>query len=91
MTSNYQSGVIPELDQHPLAKMMDKGLNVTINTDDPSISRITLSNEYHVVCDDLVVSMEKLKQRIVAAGQAAFLPEADRDALVETLKKELKL
>ena len=91
VTSNYQSGVVPELDQHPLAKMMDKGLNVTINTDDPSISRITLSNEYHVVCDDLVVSMEKLKQRIVAAGQAAFLPEADRDALVETLKKELKL
>ena len=91
VTSNYQSGVVPELDQHPLAKMMDKGLNVTINTDDPSVSRITLSNEYHVVCDDLGVSMEKLKQRILAAGQAAFLPDAERGALVETLKKELKL
>ena len=91
VTSNYQSGVVPELDQHPLARMMDKGLNVTINTDDPSVSRITLSNEYHVACDDLGLSMEKLKQRIVAAGKAAFLPDAERGALVETLKKELKL
>jgi hypothetical protein len=43
-----------------------------------------------VACDDLGFSMEKLKQRILAAGQAAFLPEAERQELVETLKKELK-
>lgn len=91
VTSNYQSGVVTELALHPLARMMDEGLNVTINTDDPSISRITLSSEYQVVCDDLGVPMEKLKQRILAAGQAAFLPEAEREKLVETLKKELKL
>jgi len=91
VTSNYQSGVIPELGQHPLAKMMDAGLNVTINTDDPSVSRITLSNEYNVVCGDLGVPMEKLKERILAAGQAAFLPESERSTLVASLKKELKL
>jgi adenosine deaminase len=91
VTSNYQSGVVPELDRHPLVKMLEEGLNVTINTDDPSVSRITLSNEYQVVCDNLGVPMEKLKQRILAAGQAAFLPEAERGKLVETLKKELKL
>ena len=91
VTSNYQSGVVSQLYQHPLAKMMDEGLNVTINTDDPSISRITLSSEYHIACADLGLPMEKLKQRILAAGQAAFLPEAERGTLVETLKKELKL
>jgi adenosine deaminase len=91
ITSNYQSGVIPGLESHPLSKMLDEGLNVTINTDDPSVSRITLSHEYHVVCDDLGFSMAKLKQRILAAGQAAFLPEAEREKLVDGLKKELKL
>ena len=84
------NGRRPGLESHPLAKMLDEGLNVTINTDDPSVSRITLSHEYHVVCDDLGLSMAKLKQRILAAGQAAFLPEAERDELIETLKKELK-
>ncbi len=36
--------------------------------------------------------MDNLKQRILAAGQAAFLPEAERDTIWSTdLKKELKL
>ena len=42
VTSNYQSGVVASLDTHPLMKMLKAGINVTINTDDPSISRITL-------------------------------------------------
>ena len=91
VTSNFQSGVVPALESHPLNQMLDCGLNVTINTDEPSISRITLSHEYHVVCDDLGVPMGTLKERIVAAAQAAFLPEKERRELVGQLKKDLKL
>jgi adenosine deaminase len=89
VTSNYQSGVVPEPGAHPLPRMLEAGLNATVNTDDPSISRITLSHEYHVVCDDLGISMEKLRSMILAAGRAAFLPERDRVALLEPLTKEL--
>jgi len=91
VTSNYQSGVVPALEAHPLAAMVDYGLNVTINTDDPSISRITLSHEYYMACENLGLSEDVLKQRIIAAAQAAFLPETERAALVAQLKKELKL
>lgn len=91
MTSNYQSGVIPALDAHPLSAMLERGLNVTINTDDPSISRITLSHEYYVACENLGLSEDVLKQRIIAAAQAAFLPVAEREMLVTQLKKELKM
>jgi adenosine deaminase len=89
VTSNYQSGVIPEPGQHPLPRMLDAGLNVTVNTDDPSISRITLSQEYHVVVDDLGVPFDALRDRIVAAGEASFLPDAEREELVTNLKKEM--
>ena len=91
ITSNYQSGVVPALTAHPLADMLDYGLNVTINTDDPSISRITLSHEYYTARENLGLSDNILKQRIVAAAQAAFLPDAERETLVTQLKKELKL
>jgi adenosine deaminase len=91
VTSNYQSGVVPTLDAHPLSAMLERGLNVTINTDDPSISRITLSHEYHVVCDDLRIKEDILKGRIVAAAQAAFLPDGERTKLVGQLTKDLKL
>jgi adenosine deaminase len=91
VTSNYQSGVVPVSDAHPLSRMMACGLNVTVNTDDPSVSRITLSHEYHVVCDELGLSEDQLKQRILAASDAAFLPEGERAVLAAGLKKELKL
>jgi len=91
MTSNYQSGVVGSLDTHPLMRMLDAGLNVTINTDDPSISRITLSHEYYTACEDLRMPQNILKQRIVAAAHACFLPEAEKDHLAKQLFKDLKL
>jgi adenosine deaminase len=90
VTSNYQSGVVAEEGKHPLPRMLASGLNVTINTDDPSISRITLSHEYRVVCNELGVPIDALRDRIVAAAEAAFLPVAERQALVAGLKQELR-
>jgi len=89
ITSNYQSGVVPALSAHPLPRMLQAGLEVTINTDDPSISRITLSDEYRLACEDLGLPRQVLKQRILAAAKAAFLLEAERLELVTELEKEL--
>jgi adenosine deaminase len=91
LTSNYQSGVVNSLDTHPLMRMLDAGLNVTINTDDPSISRITLSHEYYTACEDLRMPQNILRQRIVAAARACFLPENEKEKLVEKLHKDLKV
>ncbi len=91
VTSNQQTGAVTTHASHPLTRMLDRGLNVTLNTDDPSISRITLSHEYHVVCDELGLSDTRLKERILAAARASFLPEAERTALVDQMKTGLQL
>ncbi|MEW6286890.1 MAG: adenosine deaminase [Chloroflexota bacterium] len=91
ITSNYQSGVVETLEAHPLMQMFESGLNVTINTDDPSISRITLSHEYYNACDTLQMPQYTLKERIVAAAQAGFLPADEKTTLVSQLKKDLNL
>jgi adenosine deaminase len=89
VTSNYQSGVIPSLTVHPLPRMISLGLNVTINTDDPSISQITLSDEYRLVCEDLGLSLRSLRERSLAAARAAFLPESERLELAKLVQEEL--
>lgn len=91
ITSNYQSGVFESLETHPLVQMYDAGLNVTINTDDPSISRITLSHEYYTACEDLKMPQSTLKERILAAAQAAFIGETEKGKLVKQLEKDLKI
>jgi len=91
MTSNYQSGVVKALTEHPLPRMMEVGLNVTVNTDDPSVSRITLSHEYQHAAQDLKIPMSALMNSVVNAAQAAFLKDDQKQKLVDSLKKEMKL
>jgi adenosine deaminase len=89
LTSNYQSGVVPLGRVHPLPRMLALGLNATLNTDDPSISQIRLSDEYRLAVDDLGLSLAALRERVLAAAEASFLPNTERAALVARLRGEI--
>jgi adenosine deaminase len=88
ITSNYQSGVVPDLEVHPIKEMLSSGLNATLNTDDPSISQIVLSNEYRLANEDLGIRLATLRDQVLASAKAAFLPDEERDQLVEMLTEE---
>jgi adenosine deaminase len=83
VTSNVQSGVIQRMADHGLRAMLDQGLRVTINTDDPAVEAITLTDEYEIAVNDLGLSVEALKGTIHAAAEAAFLPPPDKHKLIE--------
>jgi adenosine deaminase len=89
ITSNYQTGVAPALSNHPLMRMLMAGLNVTINTDDPSISQISLSNEYRVACQELGLPLDMLRSCILTAIQSSFLPAAERNLLQKQFTSHL--
>lgn len=90
LTSNYQSGAVEHLHAHPVKRMLEQGLNVTLNTDDPSISQITLSDEYHLACETLGLPLHDLKERVLAAARAAFLPEDEKQKLVTRIAEEFQ-
>lgn len=81
ITSNHQSGVVRRLEDHPFPRMVDQGLEATINTDDPGVSDITLTDEFVVATRHLNVSLDGIKRSVIRAAQNAFLPEAERGAL----------
>jgi adenosine deaminase len=91
VTSNFQSGVVGQLEKHPLPKMLEKGLKTTVNTDDPSVSRITLSHEYQVIHEKLNVPLDLLKKTTVLAAHSSFLPDAEKADLVQSFRKELNV
>ena len=45
-TSNWQAGIVSSVAEHPLARLFRAGVPVTLNTDDTTVSDITLSEEY---------------------------------------------
>lgn len=91
VTSNYQSGVVKSLTEHPLPRMIAAGLNVTVNTDDPSVSRITLSHEYQHIGEDLKQPVSVLKDTVLNAAHASFLSNEAKAKLIIDLKEELKM
>ncbi len=90
LTSNFQTGVVANLSHHPIRQMMDAGLKVTLNTDDPSISRIRLSDEYRIASEELGISRPELAGMVLAAGQASFLAETAKKRLLKQLEKDLQ-
>ena len=89
LTSNIHTGSVRHLSEHPAIAMLAAGLNVTFNTDDPSISQITLTDEYRIALDELKLSPPMLIDRILAAARAAFLPLPEKLLLLESLTREL--
>jgi adenosine deaminase len=71
--------------------MLAAGLQVTINTDDPSISQITLSDEYALASDLFGLSFETVRGCALAAAEAAFLPPSLRGQLVADLARDFQI
>lgn len=91
VTSNLQTGSVPSLARHPLHNMADEHLRVTLNTDDPSISAISLTDEYEIVAADMALGLDYVKRSILTAASCAFLPPDKQDALVAYFRQALGL
>ncbi|MBC7872301.1 MAG: adenosine deaminase [Chitinophagaceae bacterium] len=88
-TSTVDSGVVASFSSHPIPQLIANGLKVTINTDDPSVSAITLSDEIDRTMVHLAFTMDDVKRHTLIAAHAAFLPEKERAALVAKFEKWL--
>jgi adenosine deaminase len=83
-TSNVQTSTVASYAAHPLPALLRRGLAVTLNTDDPSISGIDLAHEYRVAEEELGLTPQELRTLQENALEAAFLTPEERRALRET-------
>ena len=60
ITSNVCTGAVASLDEHPVRRLYDAGVPITINTDDPALFRTSLHNEYAIARDRFGISEPEL-------------------------------
>ncbi|MBN1313045.1 MAG: adenosine deaminase [Anaerolineae bacterium] len=87
-TSNIQSGVYDSYEQHPLKAMHQAGLLTTINTDNTSVSALSLTDELARAVEYIGLSIDDIKQNTLNAARAAFLSPDERERLVNRLMAE---
>jgi adenosine deaminase len=90
-TSNLQTSVVRRFWQHPLPDLLALNLRVTINTDDPSVSDTTLTDEYMTAMLAMGVTLEQIKHAILTGVAGSFQPPEERERLAEWFRRKLGL
>ena len=83
--SNLRLGVVESLAQHPLHKMLDAGLMITLNSDDPAYFGGYVNENYQAVQDHLGIDDATLALIARNSFHAAFLEPERREALLAEL------
>ncbi len=78
--SNLRLRVIDDIRSHPLRKMLEKGLLVTVNSDDPAYFGGYINENYVAVQQALGLSNDALAELARNSFNAAFLPEEEKRA-----------
>jgi adenosine deaminase len=72
--SNVRLGGVSSIDLHRLRDMLDAGLMVTINSDDPAYFGGYIADNYRAVAEALDLSNDQLRQMAAFSIEASFLP-----------------
>jgi adenosine deaminase len=80
---------VPRHDDHPLARLRDAGVAVTLNSDDPPFFGTSLTREYLLLHRTLGVPLEELAALSAGALEHAFVPEGERPALERRFRDQL--
>ena len=76
--SNYLTNGVRTIEEHPLKKLFDLGVKVTINSDDPEVLETNLNNEYRIAHEVLGMSLDEIATCNRFAYEASFIPAAEK-------------
>ncbi|HEY1678199.1 MAG TPA: adenosine deaminase [Candidatus Sulfotelmatobacter sp.] len=74
LTSNMRTGVCKAIAEHPVRSYFDRGVMVTLNTDDPALFRTSLAREYQLAQETFGFTDEHLRELARNSFEASFLP-----------------
>jgi len=89
LSSNVQTGAVPDLASHPLRFYFDYGLRVTINTDNRLITDTSVTKELWLAHKELGLSLEDLVTIIVSGFKSAFLPFREKQDVLKQVNEEI--
>jgi adenosine deaminase len=82
-TSNILAGIYPSFDQHPLRDLYDKGVKVTLNSDDPGLFGNSVATEYQIAKDEFGFTDLELLNITRTAIEASFADDTLKSNLMK--------
>jgi len=79
-TSNWLTSSVPSVSEHPIRRLIDSGVPVTINSDDPGLFGIDLCHEYEILHREHGFSTEDFNRCNDIAAAQSFIPSSVKQA-----------
>lgn len=80
-TSNLNTKIYETIGDYPIQQLMNKGIRVTVNTDNMMVSNTTEARELALVADTFNMEKKDVKQLIMNGVEAAFTTEGIKNRL----------
>lgn len=88
VVSNVKTGVCPSIADHPIREYFEKGLLVTVNSDDPAMFETSINHEYDVLVQELGFTASDLQHVNMNSIEASFLPEEEKQDMREVFEED---
>ena len=86
-TSNVQTRAVARPEDHPIRAFWEKGLRVTVNTDNPTVSATTLAAEHEALAVRFGFTDTEFYQMDRIALESAFVDREEKRRLLARLEK----
>ena len=84
LTSNQRTGGVAEISEHPLRTYFDRGIQVSLHSDDPALFGTDLNGEYLLAQETFGFTQTELRRLAMNSFEASFLsPEEKQSYLAE--------
>lgn len=85
--SNLKLCVVKNMTQHPILRMLDKGLRVTVNSDDPAYFGGYIGDNYRALVEHLPITSSHLYQLGCNAIEGSWMDETEKRKHLATLRQ----
>ncbi len=85
-TSNLRTGVVKRLADHPLGRLDEAGVIITVNSDDPPFFGTTLTDEYLLLATAFGYGIDDIERIALNAVQVSFLPDVEKRAMADNFR-----
>ncbi len=83
--SNVQTKAVEDIQVHPIKEFLYRGIPVTVNTDNRTVSQTTIAKEIQYLRDNLGLTAEEERQLYLNAAEAAFISKEERERLKDAI------
>ena len=84
--SNLKLKVFPEMARHNLRRMLQRGVLVTVNSDDPAYFGGYMNRNFEALAEALDLSAEEIKTLCANSFRASFLSEAEKEEWIRKIE-----